>query len=478
MLYENSLLHYIKPILNKELIELDNFFYETQYLCEYQHISETENIAASIIADIVFEDHEKRRGKNPKEFDDSEPMYTGIIYNEDNDRANVFYREEPYSGKHHRIMLKYSNIKNGLVRTQMIGPNIITDYDKKEIYYDENGDITIVVNSNIYIYHSELKSRREILSQIAHELNHITHVYFNKSIYVLGSATTKMSLYTDCVESEKLFQGYKGYWYVRETLYLFSPLELTARLKQIETFIRSCCSDVVYKKENLHIDFVKYFKNTTTKQIDKYSLIDIVFREPYIKMSSQLGAMYNSINNFDKQIHSFDTQKTLLLIGYFLKKHRMLKFDLRNTKSPNHKNYTKFLKIDTLKEILSSDENPYDNDIFFLELIIFIVASLVKLFNDFQWKIYNMIDSYLPKLFDCENITNSKILIHTILQKDFKLKQYDVDLLNEMLFLRRLHKDVCPICEGFPANVVYEDFDTLEYCNKTIEEIFNKKERL
>lgn len=462
----------VKNNYDKEEFELYDLMYQSNYLYDYYYTSGVRVHASTVIANIITDELEKRMEKNQEEFDESEAIYAGIVYNECDDCHKFFYEESVYSGKHHRIMLKFCDFKNSSTQTQLVGPDIIIDNNK--VTYEENGDITLNINCQFFIYCPVSLDFQKIRETIKNELNHITQIYFNYEI-VLATNTTKKNIYVEYIKFREFFWNCYNYNYINDIMYLFSFDEMDENLKQTEIVIRSYSLDENFKNEIFEKKFIDYFKTTRHKGIDKYTLVDFVYQLPYIKNASKLSIMFNRMKQFHHYIGYVEKQKILLFIGYFLDRCNLLKIDLNEEKDECYINCVKFLKPDMLKQFLKSNINEYETNTQYSKLIDFIYKNLIRLYIDYQQKIYNMIVSYLPKLFNHEDIKEPEILINTIFKNDFKLTDDEISSLDFCVSNRQIAE---VSVHGHPMSPGDDiDYDFYSYFIEELESFFNKKER-
>ena len=408
--------HYEIPKDHKTIYDL---FERRLFLFEKAHTSDAYDMCISEISAMIY-----ARMHSYGTY----PFYSGWVFNEHNKTSQWFYKENNYSGKHHKIMIYLSEkASNVFIARAVRGKDMVGIFDK---FYDDNEDLCIILN-RIYFNVGAPFNVEWIETEISHELTHImqmcaggrnsfTDEHSKLSIYLDYSG---LSNYFKSKDDTKNNPAYSDFYAIDNFLYYFSMAEYRARLKAVENVLKQFAT----VNNNEIIDMLHDNIKNKDEIIDKDYLIYFIAKNPKIMFASKLNKVRNEFRRiyYGTDIHA---QRRLFFIGHYLVYHKLLKTN-KNVCDLSMRHIVEIIDNECTKIL---DDAEYAMNVFSAEvqevgdLIMF---NIKRIFCNIEWEIANKIDEYLYKIFSVDKNVPKDQLVHTVLRREFRLTESQVKLL-------------------------------------------------
>lgn len=303
----------------------------------------------------------------------------------------------------------------------------LTDSNMKKCMEVDITDKRVLIDLNIKFIcntYMNMDNVYRLKNTIAHELQHSFDSYVIKDKDF--SLLRKNSIYYDFRTSEWV-NDYFSDSELRKIdmlLYLMSPNECRARNKAVETCLKLIANDESVKEELMKCAE----EYGTERKLTRRVLISFVLRLGLVREESLLRKCYESVYGVLCG-NGYDNWKVVVLLGYFMQRHKMLSYD-RGQSVYKSKWVSEFFRKDNIEKFLESENKSYEMEHYdyIYYMIDLVKNSLEGIYLDYEKKIYNECDKVLDKLFKLEllkereifddDVSHSKIVNRVGLDKD------------------------------------------------------------
>lgn len=321
-------------------------------------------------------------------------------------------------------------VMQNIARTVLYSDSEIEKF-RKEIFEEDlkqNAPIILIQPAFIDNVIRTGNDGKDILEAMTgHELRHVVEQYILELHNTLFSV--KNSLNSD-FKANNIFglkTNTEEYSKLRSLIYCLSAEEQRGRIQAVYNLCKSVITDNAFYSQMTasynKVMGLRYYHSV--KELDKNFRTEIV-----CALRAEPFKYVHELNLFRRILHELiffkrnDIREMLLIVGYFLYKHKYIR---SKTSGLSGRDLSEFFSFDNIKNLLNNPSRDVDD---YLKIIYnFIKKDYLKYENI----VYNIIGMNIEKIFHYKSPTNNQIIRYQKMaaDNDLKLKDSEVGLINE-----------------------------------------------
>lgn len=413
----------------------------TKYLNESYHVNNYAQNVASFITTKFFgyvQDYYYTQDNKDckKQFYTSYNFYT--LEEFINEKKEDFFMREDDESKGHPIYIEFfednSNKEGNIIKRS----DKIRIIDNAKQQNKNNGyDVELVISKNLnpnficirmnIVFFARLIKENDIISarnhfesSIAHELVHsFDDFLLNKSIMDKPQNTLMVDFKNDDFGLQTKYG--KLFGFIFQLLYVIDPAEQRANFTQWDTYLKDLNPNIKKKIQNVLVQKVtmndsNFLNDMTGVNLNDY-LLSIIMTPTkeinicYINNTVQYHNLYETLFEYRKD---FNTRLVIIVAGYYLYKHRLLKFKgkykdlvdgVRGFQNNNMKLKDEFfIESNIMKFLKEGRFSEHFNNIFVNDVINGILFFISENYRTYYKKIAKITEHHIEDIYNSDTI--------------------------------------------------------------------------